>query len=458
MTIAEKLTQVAENVSKVYQAGVEEGKAQGGEAKYVEASVSGKIARADYVSETPHEVVVQLTSDTITDFSGITVSCYGKNLIPFPYSNGMSKEMNGITYTVNQDRSITVKGTATGDSYFMLQRNVDYGEQMNAISGKTATNGTYTINKGLFYSVSNKTLSLNIVSGATVNETFYPQVEAGISSTEYQPYIEPQVVTANADGTVSGIFSVSPTMTFISSEDVTINVTYRKNWGAQSAYDEFWANFRSGMNSGIWSYCFAGKGWNDNTFKPPFDIAPTASSNAMFYYNGVSNIKQSFEDCGVKLDMSKATSVTNMFNNCNTVALPELDFRNCKASNNSQQSIFAYSGYLQSIDKVYFAEGIPVTNCFSDCGNLKHVIFGGTFASTGLTLQDSKNLDMESIVSIIDALSLKASGLSITLSKQAVNKAFGIDVDDETTYMPGSPGEEYYFKISTKGNWTINYI
>lgn len=228
--------------------------------------------------------------------------------------------------------------------------------------------------------------------------------------------------------------------------------------GKKAQYDEFWANFRSGMNSGIWSYCFAGKGWNDNTFKPPFDIAPAASSNAMFYYNGVSNIKQSLEDCGVKLDMSKATSVTNMFNNCNTVALPELDFRSCKASNNSQQSIFAYSGYLQSIDMVYFAEGIPVTNCFSDCGNLTHVIFGGTFASSGLDLKSAKNLDYASIVSIIEALSPNTSGLSITLSKAAVNKAFGIDVDDETTYMPGSPGEEYYFKISTKGNWTIIYI
>jgi hypothetical protein len=40
------------------------------------------------------------------------------------------------------------------------------------------------------------------------------------------------------------------------------------------------------------------------------------------------------------------------------------------------------------------------------------------------------------------------------LSKAAVNNAFGIDVDDASTYPEGS---EYYNLRYSKSNWTFNY-
>ena len=48
--------------------------------------------------------------------------CTGKNLIPYPYSDGTSKTSNGITFTVNSDGSVTANGTATGESIFTLRQ------------------------------------------------------------------------------------------------------------------------------------------------------------------------------------------------------------------------------------------------------------------------------------------------------------------------------------------------
>lgn len=44
----------------------------------------------------------------------------GRNLIPYPYADGMSKTTNGITFTVNTDGTVTVNGTATENANFMF--------------------------------------------------------------------------------------------------------------------------------------------------------------------------------------------------------------------------------------------------------------------------------------------------------------------------------------------------
>lgn len=43
-----------------------------------------------------------------------------KNLIPYPYADGMSKETNGITFTVQTDGSVIADGTATAGALFEL--------------------------------------------------------------------------------------------------------------------------------------------------------------------------------------------------------------------------------------------------------------------------------------------------------------------------------------------------
>ena len=136
-------------------------------------------------------VEIQSVGDLVTDETSeyygkydIPIVVRGKNLIKYPYATA-SRTMNGIRYTVNKDGSVSVVGTATAASYFILNSNVDFG---NSSIPENSTNGVYATSEGVRYNVSNHTVSINVASGETVDKIVYPQIEYGTTATEYEPY------------------------------------------------------------------------------------------------------------------------------------------------------------------------------------------------------------------------------------------------------------------------------
>lgn len=126
----------------------------------------------------------------------------GKNKLPYNYYDGNSKTVNGITFTVNKDRSITANGTATANatfgmvdinsyaitagSYKLVGENSEYTKQ--AIRGSyKKTDGTtkyvssvsdFIIEEGS----TNVYFYIVILQGETINNvTFYPML---LNSTE----------------------------------------------------------------------------------------------------------------------------------------------------------------------------------------------------------------------------------------------------------------------------------
>lgn len=185
------------------------------------------------------------------DLTTISVSRYGKNLVPYPYSD-TTKTINGITFTDNGDGTITVNGTATSLVDFVLcdnflvkkgmhisgfpeivDSNSTTGEVQVYLSSQyyltTSKNYTKTIAVEDFPSAA--AIKLRIRSGYTAdNLTIKPQIEFGTIATEYEPYVEPQIVKANADGTVTGLTSIHPNMTLISdTKNVNIECNYYKD-------------------------------------------------------------------------------------------------------------------------------------------------------------------------------------------------------------------------------------
>lgn len=166
----------------------------------------------------------------ITDFSGVTLKRYGKNLLPYPYSD-TTKTVNGITFTDNEDGSVTISGTATGGAYFYLQTNADYGaEEINSVTKPSNNNGVYTICKRMHYNPINKTVTINIHPNTTINETVYPQVELGVKATDYEAYVSPTEYTPSSDGTVTGVTGNSEDITLMTdTAGVTVNAEYNKD-------------------------------------------------------------------------------------------------------------------------------------------------------------------------------------------------------------------------------------
>lgn len=142
----------------------------------------------------------------------------GRNLIPYPYYE-TTHEDNGITFTDNGDGSVTIDGTATGDSQFMFMSRHDDTMTLKAgtytISGGCPKGGStstyrlivskkdaegvaskigYDLGEGLTFDVDGTETAIGVVmfinSGTTVsNLVVRPQLELGSVATDYEPYV-----------------------------------------------------------------------------------------------------------------------------------------------------------------------------------------------------------------------------------------------------------------------------
>lgn len=202
----------------------------------------GKYIATNDTSKFEHNLSVKLSSNSKSDFSGVTVSRFGKNLLPYPYVE-TTKVLNGISFTDNGDGTITANGTATNLTDFILAYNYQIRKGM-LISGAPdgQSDNTFEIQAYLdadnlissVSSLASKTdyiapnIRIRIRSGVTLeNLVFKPQLEMSNIATEYEAYSGKQSAISDADGTVKGLTSISPNMTVLTdADDVTINCTY----------------------------------------------------------------------------------------------------------------------------------------------------------------------------------------------------------------------------------------
>lgn len=182
-------------------------------------------------------------------------------------------------------------------------------------------------------------------------------------------------------------------------------------------------------------------------------LNPGYTGTNMFWSCSVTNIAEALEKQGVILDTEKCGVMNSMFQNAISIRIPELNCTHAhEYSSNGLQYTFS-GAKVETIDKLIVTEKLKYSNTFNSCTNLKNIVFEGTIGEN-ISFPASP-LSKDSITSIVNHLSKTASSKTLSLMKTAVNAAFGINVDDESTYPEGS---EYYNLRHSKDNWTFSYI
>lgn len=214
-------------------------------------SASGEAVRLTDVSPIEHEIKIKLTAESNhSDFSGVTLKRYGKNLLPYPYKNtNIDYTFNGINYKVKSDGTVVLNGTANEQSYFILAGLV-LNKGVYYLSGcpSGGEGSTYSIyfqydnfsyykadyGSGVKIDINEKkncAVAINIGKNTAVsNLIFKPMLEVGSKLTDFEERRTAVAYTPAVDGTVTGVTSISPDMTFLSDTDgIIINAEYNKD-------------------------------------------------------------------------------------------------------------------------------------------------------------------------------------------------------------------------------------
>lgn len=211
--------------------------------------------------------------------------------------------------------------------------------------------------------------------------------------------------------------------------------------GAKSEYDRFWDAYQSnssGFGYGVkpYYYAFAGSGWNDDTFKPKYNIKMRYSNISAFSYFEGTDLINLLKVAGVTLDTSEATSLSGLFAYSTVARIPTLDFR--KAS--SLSNVFYECKSLLYVEKMLVGEKNTFsTNTFYGCNELIEIRFEGVIASD-ISLSHCGKLSYDSVDNIIDTLSDLTGGTAKTITWHST-------VLDNLTV-------EQYTKITNK-NWKL---
>lgn len=229
--------------------------------------------------------------------------------------------------------------------------------------------------------------------------------------------------------------------------DLTAAVNHLKEGfgqGGDNYYDTFWDSFQQNGQRTYYYSSFRTSGWNSENFKPKYPIVVVGDASYMFDNSDIGNQDEAdfdFVEEGIELDLRGATLLTYAFRSCHGIKrLGVIDCTGCQNINR----VF-YSCRVVTIDKLVVHENLTYSSVFDYALRLQNITIDGTIAKNGLDFKSCQQLSKASIESIINALSTETSGLTVTISQEAVDKIH--EAEDVTTWFPAL--------AETRPNWNI---
>lgn len=187
--------------------------------------------------------------------------------------------------------------------------------------------------------------------------------------------------------------------------------------GRKIEHEAFWEHALSKDMNACGSR-FAGRSWNDYTFRPTKDIKPTSTCANMFNACAITDLAGILRSCGVQLDISGVLGrVDNMFGySPYLTTVPFLDVRNSTRNGTSELSaMFDTCPQLHTIEGIYLKEDGSTgwgSSAFYGCSALENLTIYGTIGRNGLNISWSTRLTHDSLMSIINALQDKTGDTS----------------------------------------------
>lgn len=227
--------------------------------------------------------------------------------------------------------------------------------------------------------------------------------------------------------------------------------------GKQDEYDRFWDLYQQNGTRINYRNAFSGNGWDIDTFKPKYKMVPTGAYGALSMFNlcnsgakGDTKILD-YREFAHLLDFSQATSAQATFYSTKMNYI-NVDFSNCT----NLQTCFSAEwnkNYLSDLTLKVSEKCTNYSNAFAYCVYLKNLTFvEGSVIAASVSFNRSPNLTKASLLSIFTALSTTKTGLTITVHRKAVNKAF----ETSEGANNGSTSQEWLNLVATRSNWTVS--
>lgn len=163
---------------------------------------------------------------------------------------------------------------------------------------------------------------------------------------------------------------------------LTEGIELGKEEGKQAEYDRFWDIVQKNGNETDYYYRFAGYAWTPETFRPKYDIRGTRFTGTFYLASYINaSLIDILNDCGVVLDTSQGTSLSNMFYYCVYMTeIPHIDMSSVSA--NTVGGLFLSCSRLTKIEKITYTENPYCYSgqAFNGCKALTDIEFAGVIA------------------------------------------------------------------------------
>lgn len=213
--------------------------------------------------------------------------------------------------------------------------------------------------------------------------------------------------------------------------------------GKKSEYDAFWNAYQSNGTRTHYHSAFAGVGWTQTNFKPKYTVRPSEARNMFLQNTAITDLTLTG-----KLDFSQVTRISDFIAWSSVTKVPAINLSKVDQS----PSAFENASKLVTVENLILPSTpfpVSISAMFYHCDALENITITGTIQNTGFDLHWSTKLTIDSLTSILTALSKDssvASGKSITFPTAAQAK-----IQADTT----AKGQ---YDAAIAAGWTIAFV